>query len=150
MRNVQYYVSWGQERVRIAFCNSRHRYWKLLRAITEFSAAIGVLDGFMSSDLKQFFNETFYINSRSLKVPHMFTICHLPWSCGAMERLGKELPPTLSSMLCECWMLPKEWPDIVLLEQTALKNAKSIEVRQHLSFFLVYWPGAMSVHLKFY
>jgi len=57
--------------------------------------------------------------------PVPLTLPYTPWSNGAVERLGKEVVPTLRSVLSELQMGFDEWPDFVPLVQSALNNAPS-------------------------
>lgn len=51
----------------------------------------------------------------SLHFPLYFILLYIPWSNGAVERLGKEMLPVFRAVLSELRMHPSEWPDILPL-----------------------------------
>lgn len=87
------------------------------RSILDWCAAFGVPDMLMSDGPTHFKNETIRILTKSLKVPHHFTLPYNPCSNGAVERLGKELVRTMRTMVSEFRMDFKEWPDVLPLVQ---------------------------------
>lgn len=58
-------------------------------AIIYFYAAFGVPKGLMSDGPTHFKNYTLFLVSRGLLTPHHFTLPCIPWSNGAVERLGR-------------------------------------------------------------
>eukprot|EP00171_Calliarthron_tuberculosum_P023682 IDg23682t1 len=106
-------------------------------ALLEWSTTFNTPKMFMSDQGTHFKYETIRRLSRSLKVPHHFTLPYTPWSNGQVERLGKEVLRALRVMVSELRLKFSEWPDIVPLVQSALNNLHPLSgLIRHLSLFL--------------
>lgn len=93
-------------------------------AIIDWCAAFNVPQGQMSDGPTHFRNETVRMVTKTLRVPHHFTLPYTPWSNGAVERLGKEVIRTFRALVSEFQMDFSEWPDLLPI-QSALNNAPS-------------------------
>lgn len=94
-------------------------------SIIDWCSSFGIPKGLMSDGPTHFKNEAVRLVSKGLKVPHHFTIPYCTWSNGAVVRLGKELVRTCRDILSELQIRPEEWPDVLLIIQSALNNAQS-------------------------
>lgn len=63
--------------------------------------------------------------ARGLKRPHHFTLPYIPWSNGAVERLGREVLRHFRTIMSELELPFPEWTDIVPIVQHALNNSPS-------------------------
>lgn len=94
-------------------------------AIADLCASFDVPKQLMSDGPTHFKNETGRMLTKYLRVPRQFTLPYTPRSNGAVERVGKELVRTLSSMMSELRLDLTEWPDLLLLVQSVVNNAPS-------------------------
>lgn len=77
----------------------------------------------MLDEPKHFKIETVRVIKKRLSVPHYFTLPYSLWSNGGIECLGKEWLRTLRAITSELQLAHNEWPDLVLVVQSALNNA---------------------------
>lgn len=94
-------------------------------ALTDWCALSGIPNGLMSVGPTHFKNETIRSLTKSLKVPHHFTLPYKPWINGAVERLGKELLRTFRAIVSELQMEFDEWPDLLPIVHSTLNTAPS-------------------------
>lgn len=76
-------------------------------SIMDWTEVFGVPKPIMSDGPSQFKNKAIRLVAKGLKVPHHFTLQYCPCSNGAVERLGKELVPSLRAILSELKMRPE-------------------------------------------
>lgn len=94
-------------------------------SLLEWSTTFTVPDALMSDGGSHFKNETVRILSKSLRVPHHFTLPYTPWSNGSIERLNKEVLRILRSTLSELQLPSNDWTSLVPILQSALNNSSS-------------------------
>lgn len=89
----------------------------------DLCAAFGVPVVLTSDGPTHFKNETIRYLTKGLRTSHYFKLPYCPWYKGAVERLGKELLCVARGLLSELQLRHNDWPPLVPLFQSALKNA---------------------------
>lgn len=94
-------------------------------AIMDWCASFTVPNRVISDGTIHFKNETVRLVTKGLKVPYHFTLPYNPWSSSAVERFVKYALKTFRSVLSELQHCPSEWPNLVPMLQSMLKNSPS-------------------------
>ena len=114
--------------------HSDYKWFFMFPATTAANAAMAIVDwcgafnpptGLMSDGPTHFRNETLRLLSKALKMKHHFTLPYVPWSNGAVERLGREVVRFLRALCSELRLSFAEWPDLVPIMQSVLNNSPS-------------------------
>ena len=94
-------------------------------ALLEWATTFTIPNGLMSDGGTHFRNETVRMLTKSLPVPHHFTLPYTPWSNGGVERLGREILRIFRATLSELRKPFNEWPALVPILQSSLNNSPS-------------------------
>lgn len=95
----------------------------------DWRATVGVPQGLMSYGSSHFNNESLRLRAKGPQSTHHFTLPYCPWANGSIKRLGKKLFCVARVFLSEHQMRHDDWPQLVSLFQSALKNAPSPQPR---------------------
>lgn len=102
-------------------------------AIVDWCAAFGVRKSVMSDEFMHFRNETVLLVTKALRTLHNFILPYCPWSESAVERLGEEVLPISRALLPELKLPHGQWPDLLPIFQSVLKQLPSLHLKNNAS-----------------
>ena len=94
----------------------------VVQSLLQWFSRYGVVNTWISDQGAHFKNVVMEQLKSQLHANHHFTLAYCPWSNGTVERLNRDILQVLISLLSEFRKVPREWPQLCPLVQSAINH----------------------------